>query len=76
MCKTTPTVAAFFRNGSGPTVCSSVHVLKYWHLHTEANHVVGVHVLSSLVPLTIIVVLCCVLFSALFLLLLLSTMLV
>ena len=31
-------------------VCSSVHVPK---VHTESNHGVGVHVVTSLVPLTI-----------------------
>ena len=41
---------SFFRIEPGPTVCSSVH--------TEPNHGVGVHVLSFLVPLTIIR-LCC-----------------
>ena len=46
-------------------MCSSVHVPK---VHTESNHGVGVHVVTSLVPLTIIW-LCCSL-------LLLSTMLV
>ena len=46
-------------------VCSSVHVPK---VHTESNHGVGVHVVTSLVPLMIIW-LCCSL-------LLLSTMLV